>query len=177
MADLAIPITAVPREAAQARRESARYRDLVPRELRLTPAHARAFRLEDGHVIVSIPLAGTDWSGGAFSFTFKDGLLVGSQQLIILQISETPGALRLYSEGVLTLEKTSEVTDSGPSPMSSFTDCHNSMPGWLTDLVSLMCGFGCLFAASPPTMIMCLLCMVGLGGMYASYALKCLAKR
>ena len=117
------------------------------------------------------------------------GELLTSQQSIIVPTSSQSGRLSIYRNGkferkyvagstLARLVKVTgagikKVTGAGIKSVSSFTKGWNNMPGWMTDLVGLMCGVGCLLSAG----VMCAICMLGLGGIYASFALKCLSQR
>jgi len=177
---MAIPITNAPREVVTARAESARYRNLLPRGFRVDPSRAKLFKTPDQTLTVSIPLSASGYSGGAFTFVFKNGVRVSSQQLVIRELSTTSGHVALYNDGTVVMDRV--VEESGHPQMrasssSSFESCYNNLPGWIKDVVALMCAAGCLTAAHPIMMVWCVTCLLGLGGIYASYALKCLNER
>jgi hypothetical protein len=167
-------------QVATAKAKLSKYKRLLPSGHKLKTSKVRAFRFDKGQVIISFPILTSGYAGGAFSFVFTNKTLKSSEQLILAKTNKgRTGVLRIYTNGKLKVNR-SVSTGAVASPLNlwkqdikSFTDCWNSMPGWMTDLVGFVCTITCLGAETPPTLIVCLVCLVGLGGIYASFALRC----
>lgn len=189
VSSLMIPVEEVPQYVGRAKKEAEKYGSLLPQGFTLAIARTVAYRM-DGDILVAIPVAGLGLPGGAYTFQFSvSGELLTSQQSIIVPTSSQSGRLSIYRNGKferkyvagstsqgsakVTGAGIKKVTGAGIKSASSFTKCWNNMPGWMTDLVGLMCGVGCLLSAG----VMCAIFMLGLGGIYASFALKCLSQR